>query len=64
MLFRSASAMDASSGWPSRSAWNYQFYADLEGHPLDASMAEALRALEREVAELGFLGSYPAAPRP
>jgi prephenate dehydratase len=44
--------------------WNYQFYADLEGHPLDASMAEALRALEREVAELGFLGSYPAAPRP
>ena len=44
--------------------WNYQFYADLEGHPLDASMAEALRALEREVAELAFLGSYPAAPRP
>ena len=44
--------------------WNYQFYADLEGHPLDASMSEALAALEREVAELGFLGCYPAATRP
>lgn len=44
--------------------WNYQFYADLEGHPLDAPVAEALRALEREVAELGFLGCYPACERP
>jgi prephenate dehydratase len=44
--------------------WNYQFYADLEGHPLDAPMAEALQSLEREVAELAFLGCYPAAPRP
>jgi prephenate dehydratase len=44
--------------------WNYQFYADLEGHPLDAPVAEALRSLEGEVAELGFLGCYPACERP
>ena len=25
--------------------WNYQFYADLEGHPLDASVSAALREL-------------------
>jgi len=44
--------------------WNYQFYADLEGHPLEASMGQALAALEGEVAELSFLGCYPAAERP
>jgi prephenate dehydratase len=44
--------------------WNYQFYADLEGHPLDPSMGQALAALEGEVAELSCLGCYPAAERP
>ncbi len=46
------------------SPWNYQFYADLEGHPLDAPVAEALRTLEESVAELAYLGCYPAAERP
>jgi prephenate dehydratase len=41
--------------------WNYQFYADLEGHPLDAAMAAALRELEAATAELGYLGCYPVA---
>ncbi len=44
--------------------WNYQFYADLEGHPLDDRMAEALRTLESNVAEMSYLGCFPAAPRP
>jgi prephenate dehydratase len=33
--------------------WNYQFYADLEG-----------RELEQHVAELAYLGCYPAGERP
>jgi hypothetical protein len=44
--------------------WNYQFYADLEGHPLDASVSAALRELEEHVAELSYLGCYPASDRP
>jgi prephenate dehydratase len=43
--------------------WNYQFYADLEGHPLDAAVSTALRALEENVAEMGYLGCYPAFER-
>jgi prephenate dehydratase len=44
--------------------WNYQFYADLEGHPLDPQVALALRTLEANVAEMSYLGCFPAAPRP
>jgi prephenate dehydratase len=44
--------------------WNYQFYADLEGHPLDPQVALALRTLESNVAEMSYLGCFPAAPRP
>jgi prephenate dehydratase len=43
--------------------WNYQFYADLEGHPLDAAVSTALRAFEENVAEIGYLGCYPAFER-
>jgi prephenate dehydratase len=43
--------------------WNYQFYADLEGHPMDAAVATALRELERNVADMGYLGCYPAFDR-
>jgi chorismate mutase / prephenate dehydratase len=43
--------------------WNYQFYVDLEGHPLDRNVAEALSLLEASVAELSYLGCYPAVPR-
>jgi prephenate dehydratase len=44
--------------------WDYQFYADLEGHPLDRAVSEALREMEDKVAELAHLGCYPAHPRP
>ena len=44
--------------------WNYQFYADIEGHPLDPAVSTALRELERNVAEMGYLGCYPAFERP
>jgi prephenate dehydratase len=43
--------------------WDYQFYVDLEGHPLDGNVAEAMRELESMVAELSYLGCYPAFPR-
>jgi prephenate dehydratase len=43
--------------------WNYQFYADLEGHPLDSAVSTALRALEENVAEIGYLGCYPVFER-
>jgi len=43
--------------------WNYQFYADLEGHPLDPAVSTALRELEQSVAEIGYLGCYPAFER-
>src|SRR5689334_17984672 len=44
--------------------WDYQFYADLEGHPLDAAVGEALREMEGKVAQIAYLGCYPAHPRP
>jgi len=44
--------------------WNYQFYADLEGHPLETHVAGALRALESAVAEISYLGCFPACERP
>jgi prephenate dehydratase len=43
--------------------WDYQFYADLEGHPLHHSVSAALVALGDNVAELAFLGCYPEAAR-
>ena len=43
--------------------WNYQFYVDLEGHPLDENAAAALRELESVVKELSYLGCYPASAR-
>ena len=41
--------------------WDYQFYADIEGHPMEKSVGEAL--MEANVAE-PHLGCYPAHPRP
>ncbi|MDX6553784.1 MAG: hypothetical protein QOH74_2272 [Gaiellales bacterium] len=43
--------------------WEYQFYADLEGHPMEKHVGEALRAMEENTAELAHLGCYPVAPR-
>jgi prephenate dehydratase len=39
-----------------------QFYADVEGHPDDPSLALALEELAFFSAELKILGTYPAAP--
>jgi prephenate dehydratase len=39
--------------------WDYQFYADVEGHPLDAPVSAALRELEAAVAEISYLGCFP-----
>jgi prephenate dehydratase len=44
--------------------WDYQFYADLEGHPIDPPVGEALVAMRESVAELAHLGCFPAAARP
>ena len=44
--------------------WDYQFYADLEGHPLDPPLSQALSAMAEMVAEMAHLGCYPAHPRP
>ena len=43
--------------------WDYQFYADVEGHPLDRPVSAALREMQEAAAELAYLGCYPASPR-
>ncbi len=41
--------------------WEYVFYADIEGHRLDADVAAALSDLNGEAAFVKVLGSYPVA---
>jgi prephenate dehydratase len=43
--------------------WDYQFYADLEGHPLDRPVSAALKDMHEAAAELAYLGCYPVSPR-
>jgi prephenate dehydratase len=43
--------------------WDYQFYADLEGHPLDEPMRAALKEMSTMTADLSHLGCYPACSR-
>lgn len=43
--------------------WDYQFYADVEGHPLDRPVSAALREMHEAAAELAYLGCYPVSPR-
>jgi prephenate dehydratase len=40
--------------------WRYRFDMVVDGHPLDANVAEALRQLRTLTRELRVLGSYPA----
>ena len=40
---------------------NYCFLIDLEGHVADEVVADCLRVLHAELADVKFLGSYPAA---
>src|SRR5690606_8905932 len=44
-----------------RALGHYLFFADLDGHALDARVAEALDALARRCAYMKVLGSYPKA---
>ena len=41
--------------------WEYLFYVDIEGHQLDANVAQALAELRQKAAFVKNLGSYPAA---
>lgn len=41
--------------------WEYVFFVDIEGHRLDASVAQALADLEQRASFLKVLGSYPVA---
>ena len=46
---------------PARSGqWNYYFYIDLQGHPLDAKVRAALVDLQQLCAFYKVLGAYPA----
>ncbi len=42
-----------------RRAWEYVFFADLEGHINDKKVQEALKELEKQTVTLTILGSYP-----
>jgi prephenate dehydratase len=44
-----------------RGLGNYCFLIDLEGHLADEVVADCLRVLHAELADIKFLGSYPAA---
>jgi chorismate mutase/prephenate dehydratase len=45
---------------PARSGqWEYYFYIDIAGHPDDARVGTALRALREACAFFKVLGTYP-----
>lgn len=44
-----------------KTAWEYNFYLDFEGHRSETRSAEALKALEKYAAFIKILGSYPKA---
>ena len=44
-----------------KTAWEYNFYLDFEGHRTDPKCAEALKALEKHAIFVKVLGSYPKA---
>ena len=45
-----------------RKAWEYVFFADVEGHRQDAALVGALEALEARCSFFKVLGSYPSKP--
>jgi chorismate mutase/prephenate dehydratase len=47
-----------------KTAWEYNFYLDFEGHRTEPQCAEALKALEKHVIFVKVLGSYPKAIQP
>ncbi len=44
-----------------KTAWEYNFYLDFEGHRTEQKCAEALKALEKYATFIKVLGSYPKA---
>ena len=44
-----------------KKAWEYMFFADLEGHCLDKKVAQSLEELKKNCAFVKVLGSYPKA---
>ena len=44
-----------------KTAWEYNFYLDFEGHRTEPKCAEALKALEKYAIFIKILGSYPKA---
>ena len=44
-----------------KTAWEYNFYLDFEGHQTEPSCAEALKALKKYAIFVRILGSYPKA---
>ena len=44
-----------------KTAWEYNFYLDFEGHRTEPKCAEALKALEKYAIFVKVLGSYPKA---
>ena len=42
-----------------KTAWEYNFYLDFEGHRTDPNCSEALKALEKYATFIKILGSYP-----
>ncbi len=47
-----------------KTAWEYNFYLDFEGHRTEKKCAEALNALEKYAIFVKILGSYPKAVTP
>jgi chorismate mutase / prephenate dehydratase len=44
-----------------RRKWDYVFFIDIEGHPQDRNVAQALAALEKRASLFRVLGAYPRA---
>ena len=44
-----------------KTAWEYNFYLDFEGHRTEQKCTEALKALEKYAIFVKILGSYPKA---
>jgi chorismate mutase/prephenate dehydratase len=45
-----------------KKAWEYSFFVDLEGHPEEPKLAEALADIEKRSTRVKILGSYPKIP--
>ena len=46
-----------------KTAWEYNFYLDFEGHQTEPQIVEALKALEKYAIFVKILGSYPKADK-